>query len=43
MNKALTELRQRKDVRWTYISPAGDFQAEGEQTGSTCWAVKNLF
>ena len=34
MGKALTELRQRKDVRWTYISPAGDFQAEGERTGS---------
>ena len=31
--KALAELRQRKDVRWTYISPAGDFQAEGERTG----------
>ena len=34
MGKALSELRQRKDVRWTYISPAGDFQAEGERTGS---------
>lgn len=33
MAKALGELRQRKDVRWTYISPAGDFQAEGERTG----------
>lgn len=33
MAKALTELRERKDVRWTYISPAGDFQAEGEKTG----------
>lgn len=21
-------------MRWTYISPAGDFQAEGERTGS---------
>ena len=21
------------DVKWTYISPAGDFQAEGERTG----------
>ena len=31
--KALDELRERKDVRWTYISPAGDFQAEGEKTG----------
>lgn len=33
MAKALDELRERKDVRWTYISPAGDFQAEGEKTG----------
>ena len=31
--KALKELRERNDVRWTYISPAGDFQAEGERTG----------
>ena len=34
MDKALEELRQRKDVKWTYLSPAGDFQAEGERTGS---------
>lgn len=33
MAKALGELRERKDVKWTYISPAGDFQAEGERTG----------
>ena len=33
MAKALGELRKRKDVRWTYVSPAGDFQAEGERTG----------
>ena len=33
MAKALTELRQRKDVKWTYISPAGDFQSEGKRTG----------
>ena len=33
MAKALGELRERKDVRWTSISPAGDFQAEGEKTG----------
>lgn len=31
--KALTELRERKDVVWTFVSPAGDFQAEGERTG----------
>lgn len=33
MAKALSELRQRNDVKWTYISPAGDFQAEGGQSG----------
>ena len=33
MAKALSELRQRDDVRWTYISPAGDFQADGERSG----------
>lgn len=33
MAKALGELRERKDVNWTYISPAGDFQADGERTG----------
>lgn len=33
MAKALTELRGRTDVKWTYISPAGDFQAEGERSG----------
>lgn len=31
--KALEELRERTDVKWTFISPAGDFQAEGERTG----------
>ena len=33
MGKALAELRERKDVKWTYISPAADFQADGERTG----------
>lgn len=32
--KALEELRGFDDVRWTYVSPAGDFQADGERTGS---------
>ena len=31
--KALSELRQRGDVKWTFISPAGDFRADGERTG----------
>lgn len=33
MAKALAELRTRTDVKWTYISPAGDFQADGARTG----------
>ena len=33
MAKALGELRARKDVKWTYISPAGDFRADGARTG----------
>lgn len=32
--KALDELRERTDVRWTFISPAADFQADGERTGA---------
>lgn len=33
MGEALNELRKRNDVRWTYISPAGDFQTDGERSG----------
>lgn len=33
MAKALDELRERNDVKWTYISPACDFQFEGDRTG----------
>lgn len=33
MGKALVALRKRNDVRWTYLSPACDFQADGERTG----------
>lgn len=29
----LDALRKRDDVKWTYISPAGDFRADGERTG----------
>lgn len=32
--KALGELRERSDVRWTFVSPAADFQADGPRTGS---------
>lgn len=33
MATALEEIRKRNDVKWTYISPACDFQADGERTG----------
>lgn len=42
MAKALSELRQRNDVKWTYLSPAGDFQAEGERTGKYILAGEEL-
>ena len=31
--KELDALRKRDDVRWTFVSPAADFQADGERTG----------
>lgn len=40
--KALTELRERNDVKWTFISPASDFQAEGERTGNYILAGEEL-
>ena len=33
MGEALDELRGRRDVTWTYVSPAADFRAEGERMG----------
>lgn len=33
MGEALAELRKRDDVKWTYLSPAGDFVADGARTG----------
>lgn len=40
--KALEELRERSDVQWTFISPACDFQAEGERTGEYILAGEEL-
>lgn len=40
--KALEEIRERHDVQWTFISPAGDFQAEGERTGEYILAGEEL-
>lgn len=42
MAEALSDLRERDDVRWTYISPTGDFQAEGERTGEYILAGEEL-
>lgn len=33
MSKGLDVLRKRNDVKWTYISPAGDFDFEAERKG----------
>ena len=38
----LEELRKRDDVKWTFISPAGDFQADGERTGKYILAGEEL-
>lgn len=38
----MANLRQRNDVPWTFISPAGDFQAEGERTGAYILASEEL-
>ena len=40
--KALEELRTRTDVKWTFISPAADFQADGERTGKYIWGGEEL-
>lgn len=40
--KALTELRKCNDVVWTFISPAADFQADGERTGEYILAGEEL-
>lgn len=42
MAAALASLRTRDDVRWTYISPAADFQADGERTGAYILAGEEL-
>ena len=42
MGQELDELRKRGDVNWTFISPAGDFQADGERTGKYILAGEEL-
>lgn len=38
----LAKLRERDDVKWTFVSPAGDFQADGERTGEYILAGEEL-
>ena len=40
--RSLDFLRTCDDVRWTYVSPAADFQAEGERTGEYTLAGEEL-
>ncbi len=42
MASALKDLRTRNDVQWTYISPAGDFQADAPKTGKWIWGGEEL-
>lgn len=39
---ALDVLRKRNDVKWTFVSPAADFQADGERTGEYILAGDQL-
>ena len=41
MGEALGLLRGRSDVQWTYLSPAGDFVADGERTGTGVFRYAN--
>ena len=38
----LAQLRKRDDVKWTFVSPARDFQADGERTGEYILAGEEL-
>lgn len=40
--KTYFELKERDDVKWTFISPAADFQADGEKTGKYILAGDNM-
>ena len=42
LGEDLAKLRERDDVKWTFISPAGDFQADGERTGKYILAGEEL-
>lgn len=38
----LFALRKRKDVKWTFLSPAADFQPKGERTGKYILACEEF-
>lgn len=42
MGEELEQLRKRNDVKWTFISPAADFQADGERSGKYILAGEEL-
>ena len=42
MGEELAKLRDRADVRWTFVSPAGDFQVDGDRTGEYILAGEEL-
>lgn len=43
MADALAKLRERNDVRWTYVSPAADFVADGARSGAYLLGGEELF
>lgn len=40
--KPLAEIRERNDVKWTFVSPTADFQADGNRTGQYILAGEEL-
>lgn len=43
MGEALAQLRTRNDVKWTYLSPAGNFVADGARTGKYILGSEEYF
>ncbi len=41
--KALDILRDKKDLDWTFVSPAADFRADGEKTGHVLVGKEEFF
>ena len=41
-DEALSFLRTQNSVKWTYVSPAADFRADGERTGRYIPAARSL-